>query len=280
MQELFVRATQAVDSELCVPEVMLIFAHPDDEVIALGARLTRYRSAWIVHVTDGTPRNGIDSQIRGFSSIGEYRACRRRELDCALEKAGLGRAERIFLQFSDQEASLHLTQLTCALYQLLMAHSPAVVFTHPYEGGHPDHDACAYAVQRAVTQMKLAGQNPPMIIEASFYHLGSDGIEIGHFLPHAEKTEEIYYRLSTEEQRNKRALFACFASQQDMLCQFPLEWERFRIAPQYDFSQPPHSGSVFYDLYSWGMTSQRFCELVRVADATKADKMEAVAICH
>jgi LmbE family N-acetylglucosaminyl deacetylase len=276
-QELFVRATLAIGSGIEAPAAMLVFAHPDDEVIALGARLARYRSALIVHVTDGAPRNEADSRVHGFSSPDAYRACRQKELDRAMEGAGLEKAERILLPFADQEASLHLTQLTCILYKLLTIYDPAVVFTHPYEGGHPDHDACAYAVQRAVTQLQVVGRHTPMIIEAPFYHLGVHGMETGYFLPHSEKIEEICCFLSVEEQRHKQALFACFPSQQEMLRCFSLEWERFRIAPHYDFQKPPHNAPVFYDQFSWGMTSQRFCELVCAADAILVEVME---ICH
>jgi hypothetical protein len=62
-----------------------------------------------------------------------------------------------------------------------------------------------------------------------------------------------------------------------MLQYFSAERECFRIAPGYNFHQPPHPTPVFYDHYPWGMTSQRFCELVRAADTLEA---EAIARCR
>jgi N-acetylglucosamine malate deacetylase 2 len=265
LQDVFIRATLGLDSRVPAPSAVLVFAHPDDETVGLGARLPRYRSALIVHVTDGAPHNR-KSIPASYSSPEEYRARRSDELRSALGLAGLEETERIGLQIPDQQASLHLAELVSCLHKLLLRHSPEVVFTHPYEGGHPDHDACAFAVQRAAARLEAAGPKAPMVIEAAFYHLGSQGIETGCFLTHAEKTSEIICRLSPEERRKKRALIAAFPSQQETLKYFESERECFRVAPKYDFHRPPHEGRTFYDRYPWGMTSQRFCELTREAD--------------
>lgn len=249
---------------------MLVFAHPDDEVVGLGARLTRYRSAVIVHVTDGAPRNDQEIRSHGFLRREDYAACRRRELQCALEFAGLKDAPKICLNIADQEASLHLVELIRELHRLVTIHEPEVIFTHPYEGGHPDHDACAFAVQRAVSLVQAEGKCSPMIIEPAFYHLGPRGIETGCFLQNNEVTDVILCPLSPEERNHKEQLLACFPSQRETLCYFAPTHEHFRIAPQYDFHEPPHAAQVFYEHYPWGMTTQRFCQLTRAADLAEA----------
>jgi LmbE family N-acetylglucosaminyl deacetylase len=268
LQDLFIRATAAEESALSAPRTLFVFAHPDDETIALGTRFGRFGSALLIHVTDGAPRNGHDSLQHGFSSLEEYRRVREQELRQALHQAGLEGMNWICLQIPDQEASLHLPLLTRELAGLFTRYQPEVVFTHPYEGGHPDHDACAFAVHRATGFVKASGLEPPLLIEAAFYHAGPHGIETGCFLPARGKTEEVRYSLSPEEQQRKQALLACFASQQETLQYFPIDHECFRVAPQYDFHQSPHHGLVFYDHYPWGMTSARFCELAQQADAT------------
>lgn len=269
MRDLFLQATRGMDAGRDAPFAMMVFAHPDDEVIALGARLPRYHFSLIVHITDGAPRNGKDRQDHGFSTLEEYRDCRRKELYRALEISGLESTPRLSFQLPDQEASFSLDQLICSLYRLLILYHPAVIFTHPYEGGHPDHDACAYAVQRAVDKVNASGRPFPMIIEAPFYHLSAQGMETGQFLSPPLKTREICYSLSAEEQQKKQELLSCFRSQREILCHFAFPWECFRIAPPYNFRRPPHRPPVFYDRQPWGMTSERFCELVGAADASK-----------
>lgn len=260
-----------------MPRAMLVFAHPDDEVLALGARLDRFQTAHLVHVTDGAPRNQQDSRAHGFASLDEYRRARAEELRNALNMAGLQNAQNVCLEIPDQEASLQLLPLTRRILQLCIEQRPEVVFTHPYEGGHPDHDACAFAVAHAAALLRVQGEKVPLIIEGAFYHAGPNGIETGCFLPHSSETQEVVYRLSPEERLRKQPLLACFTTQQETLSCFKSEEERFRIAPEYDFRRPPHDGRVFYDGFPWGMTSQRFCELA--IEAQNALQEEAMSLC-
>jgi hypothetical protein len=54
-------------STLPLPRALVVFAHPDDEVIALGARLERFRESRFICVTDGAPRDGADAHARSLS---------------------------------------------------------------------------------------------------------------------------------------------------------------------------------------------------------------------
>jgi len=76
---LLTRATAPSGNPAAQPKSLLVFAHPDDEAIALGARLARFRDALFVHVTDGAPRNGQDSRDHGFARLEDYRQARREE---------------------------------------------------------------------------------------------------------------------------------------------------------------------------------------------------------
>jgi LmbE family N-acetylglucosaminyl deacetylase len=236
-----------------------VFAHPDDESIAVGARMKRFSGAHFVHATDGAPRNGEDSRAHGFASLDDYRVARTEELQAAFHQAGIAEAHHESFAIPDQEASLHLVQLTNRVGDLLKRLEPELIFTHPYEGGHPDHDACAFGVHSAVSLSRRPGP-APLILEAAFYHAGAHGLEAGCFLPGAI-TPEIAYTLSEDEQQRKRNLLACFTSQRETLKYFPLDCERFRIAPEYDFERPPHAGAVWYERFAWGMSSQQFCQL-------------------
>lgn len=263
--KLLARATAPQGDRRIMPRVLLVFAHPDDEVVALGARLGRFRESYFAHVTDGAPRNEQDSRAHGFDRLDDYRQARAEELKRALDSAGVPENKSESIGLPDQEASMQLTRLTQEVARLLGRLAPDVIFTHPYEGGHPDHDACAFAVYHAAALERKKDGYAPVIAEGTFYHGGPQGIVAGKFLPAAEGTAETTYRLTHEEQQRKRALLDCFATQRETLRGIPLEYERFRVAPEYDFSKPPHGGPVYYDMHPWGMTSQHFCELARKA---------------
>lgn len=259
-----------------MPPTMLVFAHPDDEVIAVGARLEWLREALFVHVTDGAPADEEDSRAHGFASLEAYREVRERELARAFALAGVAEAHRESLGYADQSAAHRLLGLTRDVFGLLVKHRPQMVMTHPYEGGHPDHEACAFAVRHAVDEATRCGVCAPAIVEACFYHQGPQGICTGEFLSSADAVEEIVFRLSAEESERERRLLECFATQQETLQYFRTDMERYRLAPQYDFARPPHDGPVFYDHFSWGITSARFCELAGAAE----EMLQAEAACR
>lgn len=265
LSNLFHRATACAGNGSEVPRALLVFAHPDDEVIALGARLPRFTGAHLVHVTDGAPANLQESIAHGFTSIAEYRRARQDELAEALRLGGLEHVSRECLGYSDQGVSLRLVQLTHDILRRMESCAPEVVFTHPYEGGHPDHDACAFAVHHAASLYAQDGGAMPLTIEAAFYHLGPRGIQTNEFLPLQQSPECADYPLSEEERQRKQKLLFCFRTQQATLRYFHIDVERFRVAPNYDFTKPPHNPPVFYDHYGWGISSARFCELAQQA---------------
>ena len=61
--------------------------------------------------------------------------------------------------------------------------------------------------------------------------------------------------LSPQARELKRRMFDCFKTQQHVLEEFSIAEERFRLAPVYDFSQPPHEGQLYYEDKGWGVAS-------------------------
>jgi LmbE family N-acetylglucosaminyl deacetylase len=276
--DIFTRAVAPAPSPEPIPRALLVFAHQDDETVALGARLANFGSAHIVHVTDGAPRNEHDSRNYGFSTLAEYRSARAGELADVLRTAGIGNASHEMLRVPDQEASHTLVALTRTIDRIIRQHKPEVIFTHPYEGGHPDHDACAFAVHHAVKLQREGAR--PLIIEGTFYHACPEGgFETGHFLPAPDPVLTAEFHLTADEYRAKKALLDLFTTQRQTLSVFPLKYERFRIAPRYDFRNPPHTPPVLYDNYPWGMTSREFVQLAREAETTLTKHIR-VAACH
>lgn len=230
--------------------LMVVLAHPDDEVLALGGRLEALTNSRFVCITDGVPLDGLDARAHGFCGLEEYREARRAELAEALGGLVVSRS----LEISDQRAAWDLAGLTRRVAAEVEVFRPEAVLTHPYEGGHPDHDACAFAVAHC-------GASVP-VVEAPFYHAGVNGIETGVFLGEPGLTVVL-----TEEQRTrKRERLACFRSQAETLRLFGVEREAYRAAPTYDFLGRPHEGGLYYEGFDWGMTGDRFCELAAVAE--------------
>jgi LmbE family N-acetylglucosaminyl deacetylase len=242
--------------------VALVVAHPDDEIYGPGIALRSLRQLTLVHVTDGAPRDMQDVRRAGCATWQEYAGLRRRELGKALETAGISPAAHHFYDLPDKEACEALLALTRRLERDLSGQH--IVLTHPYEGGHPDHDACAFGVQAACLLLERAGEVGPARVEFASYHQREGSLTAAHFWA-AEGVEETVLTLTPEEQARKRAALDRFTTQQYLLAELRPQAERLRLAPRYDFTLPPPPGAAYYDRLGWAITSEAWRERARAA---------------
>ena len=238
---------------------LVIVAHPDDESLGVGGQLQHWPTARFIHVTDGSPRDLKDATLAGLKTRADYAALRQRELDSALALAGLDSEARLALGLIDQEASTDLEGLTRRLVSVLRDINLETVITHPYEGGHPDHDAVAFAVHGACHLVSLSAGSAPRIIEMTSYHNEAGWMRTGEFLPAPDRDRPITtLHLDPPQREFKHRLLSCFCSQAQTLQQFKCDWERFRIAPHYNFTKAPHGGTLFYEQYGLGMDGRQW----------------------
>jgi LmbE family N-acetylglucosaminyl deacetylase len=244
---------------------LVVVAHPDDETIAVGGRLWTWPSASVVHLTYGAPNNPRFAREAGFVSPETYAEARARELNCALHVAGVSHDNRYQYDYLDQETCFHLVEITGHLVDLVERLKPGLIVTHAYEGGHPDHDSAAFAVRASCRLISQRMRNVPIIVEAPFYHHAQPGgLAVGEFLPQPDRLE-LELELSASERAAKQDMMACFESQRRVLTAFTTERDRFRLAPDYDFTQPPHEGPLNYEILGWELQGTTWRQQARGA---------------
>jgi LmbE family N-acetylglucosaminyl deacetylase len=246
----------------------VVVAHADDETLGAGGLLQRLKDPTIIELTDSAPREKRWWGAPEMESREAYRDARRAELRAALALAGIG-AERVReVGFTDQEASLELAEAARRVRDLLAELRPELVLTHAYEGGHPDHDAAAFATHAACRLLAAEGGAAPRIVEFALYRTAADGSVMRcDFVP-VEGIEAERVALSPEEQAKKRRMIDCFATQRETLSWLgaDIAVECFRRAPAYDFARAAHEGAPHYERYGWGeMTGTRWRALAREA---------------
>ena len=240
------------------PRIAVLAAHPDDETIGASSLLARFSSTAVIYLTDGAPRDSKlwSPEFRG--TRGEYAALRRAEAERALGIAGLRPSQIHWLGAIDQEAIFAAKELARRLAEVLAKITPNTLITHPYEGGHPDHDSAAFIARFATTSMDP--EQAPLLVEMTSYHSRTCKCVTGEFLDSG--TEEVScIDLSPVERERKRSMFAAYPSQKLVLSSFGVDRERFRKAPHYDFSRPPHEGKLWYECMGWPMAGQQWRQL-------------------
>ena len=240
--------------------IVIVAAHPDDELLGMGTLVPLLnRRFTVIHVTDGAPRSGSDVSNSGCATWQEYAALRRAEFEKALTAAGGSDHPTVCLNCPDQQAAFRIADHVRDLAEMFDKLRPSFVFTHAFEGGHPDHDAIAAAVHGAI----YLRRPHCTLMEFTGYHAGPNGMECECFLENP--TDVLPRPLNSRQIEWKREVLSCYASQARVLAQFPLKFEPLRLAPQYDFLQPPHQGCLYYEHFDWGVNGAEWRRLAEQA---------------
>ena len=227
---------------------LVIVAHPDDECIGAGALLQRVADPVLVFCTDGGPR---DSYFwHAYGSREAYVDVRHREATAAAKAVGVKKQRS--LPIVDQELYRNLELTIRELERLVLEFRPEAVLALAYEGGHPDHDCCAFVGHLIGERQKLP------VWEMPLYHRTSEGPRPQQFLQPGAGIEQL--EISTKELTRKKQMAACYRSQGELANFFDLSLELFRPQPQYDFLRPPHTEVINYEFWQWPINAAMLSE--------------------
>jgi LmbE family N-acetylglucosaminyl deacetylase len=205
--------------------VVFISPHPDDVELCCGILIRRMvRDGVEIHylcVTDGAPAQDIAAglgSLPGDYDQRAYKLTRRRESLAALDILGVAPSGVRFLDYPDLGTLNHIDSIVEDFGAALQ--SVDAVFCCPFEGGHPDHDVCRFALGVAADRTEYAG----VVFEYASYN--SRGYQV--FLRDAPPP----FTLSAEpdEERVQRRVAQAFLSQQEMASHFNTHAECFRRA--------------------------------------------------
>jgi N-acetylglucosamine malate deacetylase 2 len=253
------RRLQIANSDPSV-RILILAAHPDDETIGASLLLSRFPQSLVAFLTDGAPRDTRLWSAGVHGSREDYAEIRRQEAFRALDCLRIPAQNVVWLGGVDQEAAFETGMLVERFAKLISEMRPEIVITHAYEGGHPDHDSAAAVAAIAASSL----ENPPFVMEMTSYHARDGRCVTGEFLD-PDPRSELRFELLSAYRYRKRQMMSAYASQRLVLENFPIDCERLRLAPEYNFGEPPHPGKLWYECMGWAMTGARWRELATSA---------------
>ncbi|MFF5899590.1 PIG-L deacetylase family protein [Streptomyces argenteolus] len=181
--------------------VVVVAAHPDDEVLGLGGTLARLAASGhdltVVSVTDGEGSHPRSKVLRPH----ELATIRAEETRAALDRLGAGAAEIVRLRVPDAAVDRHEEEVRRALVPLC---SGAVLVAAPWTGDvHSDHEAAGRAARAAAVEADAPFAEYPVWL----WHWARPGD------PRVPWDRAARLTLSPHDQARKRHAVDAFASQ-------------------------------------------------------------------
>jgi hypothetical protein len=235
------------------PLALVVFPHPDDEVF-FCATLRRFHRA-------GRPARVIYVTAGGLAPSGQ----RPMWLGRSLAALGLEGCAVDILGFPDRGCIDRMGHLKAVLAHRVQELRPQAVYTVAFEGGHPDHDACHWAVVEAT---KSCGWGPE-VFEFPTYHRGGLLFRAGVLLSGEGAVARTPLsrddlRLKTEVLRRHgmhgallKWFLDLFLDREELA-----KGEAYRPVPARSYLTRPHPGRLGYELY----TRYRFPDFRRMVE--------------
>ncbi len=241
--------------------ILILIPHPDDEVVGCAAAIARARAqgarVFGVNLSHGclaqktmwwwqrgNYQRDVDLRLSEFTHVAEF-------LGIKMVGANNERAAR--------EIWPNLQMVYGEVMQAMQQCAPDCIWVPAYEGGNPDHDA--------LNALASTIKNVP-VYEVAEYHFA-------HGIPHsnaflAVKGNEIVVNCTEDEMKMKRAALALYASEQKNLGDIDVRYESFRPIAQYDYSKPPHEGTLWYERFQWVPFKHPRVDFTKSATVSKA----------
>ncbi len=224
--------------------VMFVFGHFDDDSAISGTMNMYLRSGWQVHEVWVTTA-GMDSFWYGT------RESRTAEMESVAKITGVPVENRHLLGFPDRQAVKHLPEIADQVTELIGKYQPSVVITCAYEGGHWDHDSTSLAAYVASRRLNFSFQR----FEFPTYNRTGPKLmplRFNHFIESYGPPQ--YIQLDDQAWAIRKKVRDGYPSQWFLMMPEGILFayrhlmgrgEPMRQAPNYDYTKPPHPGTLF-----------------------------------
>jgi LmbE family N-acetylglucosaminyl deacetylase len=240
--------------------ILLLAPHPDDEVAGCCAAIRRARtqgsSVFVLFLTTGVPS---PQRLWPWDRPRHPARVDRRRREARGVCTELGAKIACFSPAAARDLKNDLGTARNLIIEQSAACGADTLWVPAYEGGHPDHDLANFLASTLREGLT--------VWEYSEYNFSGGRVRCNEFI--SRTGEETELTLSDEERRFKKTLLAMYASERGNLNYLRTEREVFRPLAEYDYSRPPHPGTLFYRRFAWAAIHPRVNH-VRPAEVSRS----------
>ena len=223
-------------------KVLLIFAHPDDEIVGLFTFINRKKKRGISFVTFFLTNGVMPREKMWFFKRNSYSSIlSQRILEMKKSMTAIGIKNYTYQNIPSRTLKDNIEPSIYRINKLINKHKIDTLFAPAYEGGHQDHDAANFISSKFVNKLS--------VYEYSEYNFFSNKVNSNHFINLSGKENNIY--LDEHEKKEKIEALKIYESEKMNLNYLSFDKECYRSLLKYDYSKPPHSGILFYRRFSW-----------------------------
>jgi LmbE family N-acetylglucosaminyl deacetylase len=241
--------------------ILILVAHPDDEVVGCAASIARARSegatVTALYLTNGCiPREAMwPWQRENYDSVV---AVRRAEAEAAATFLGV-----LPVGWGTRPARALWRELPAVFEEVQVALAqfrPDQVWVPAYEGGNPDHDALS------AVGFKLKSRTS--VLEFSEYNFFGGKARYQSFISSDETVRVV--SLTPAERMVKKTALKLYVSEAHTLSAIDIGQESYRPLARYNYAQPPHQDKVWYARFQWVPFRHPRVDYTKPAEVSKA----------
>lgn len=243
--------------------ILFLFPHPDDELssTALISKLIKNnKKVFLIYLSSGVPsEEEYQSPLKDKYPFSLYSVLRGTEFYRALKLLSIPSEYLSLLNYSTKKTPFYINSIYSTVEKMILREKVNTLLSCAYEGGHPDHDICSFVASSIQKRhKKILG------VEYTSYFMENGKIITGKFM-HSQIEEKLTITLSKNDKRLKKNMHQLYSSQSDMLKNFLLLNETFRIKPYYNYSSLP-ARDICYESWQGSITAEQVLQQIKISN--------------
>lgn len=222
--------------------ILVLVPHPDDEIVMCGAAIGRARAVGAaVHALYLTTGCIARENLWAWQRFNHAENLRARRIEGEQVAAMRGILPVAWSDRPTRAVWRNLPRVWQEVQDAIKKIDADQIWVPAYEGGHIDHDA--------TNGLASALKGKIQVVEFAAYNWNHGKTQAQTFPLASDRDFSLF--LTTEEKEFKKICLANYISEQKNLSYIGTAQESCRPLFDYDYTKPPHPGTLWYARFHW-----------------------------